>query len=818
RTSTQDTPGGPVLVVKDSRSGKFFRFREAERFILSQLDGRTTLEDIRRRAQAQLEGELSPDTLLGFVDAVDRAGLLETSRGPRTLPSRRFKGSLLYLRIALFDPDRLFTTLNERLRFLFTPGFFAVWGTLLLLAIGITAANSHAFAASLSILYQLSSIPLLLFVIFIIASCHEFAHGVTCKHFGGEVHEVGFLLMYFEPAFYTNVNDAWLFPERSKRLWVGSAGPIFELFVWSVATVVWRFTEPRTLVNYVAITVMALSGLKSLFDLNPFVKLDGYYLLSDYLELPNLRRRSFAYVGTLVKRILGLRTGSAAALTRRERICYTIYGTIATAMTLGFIYYGLEMTGGYLLSKGQTAAFALLLTYAGMRVGRKVRRLFFPSANTLPGERRRAPKPVAAPQTVAARTPLDLEAPWTVVDRQHPLPPASGPEPADAPPSPPTGAPAPKPSPKTPSGRPRFSFPAPGRRTRKTLWLGAAALVLTYLILGRAPLRVSGAFLALPLENADVRAGVDGIVQTVLVDEGDSVHAGQVIARLSDKDLRAELSTTMAGIGQTRANLNKLVAGPTADEIAVARAALSKAADALHYNRDRLARVQTLFWRGELSHQDLDDATQQTALARGDSADAQSRLNILLQGSRPEDIAAARAGLQGLEAQRDLVQRNLVLLDVVSPATGVVATPSRDLHALRGQMVTKGELIAKVYDLHTIVAQIAVQEPDIGDVHVGQPVVVRARAFPGVSFGGRVTAIATAAEGLATAPTPDAVVPGADATAKTFLVTTEIDNSSGLLKPGMTGQAKILGERRRIIGLLGRRVGQTLKVEVWSWF
>ncbi|HKV70198.1 MAG TPA: efflux RND transporter periplasmic adaptor subunit, partial [Gemmatimonadales bacterium] len=166
----------------------------------------------------------------------------------------------------------------------------------------------------------------------------------------------------------------------------------------------------------------------------------------------------------------------------------------------------------------------------------------------------------------------------------------------------------------------------------------------------------------------------------------------------------------------------------------------------------------------------------------------------------------------------DLVQRNLGLLDVVSPATGVVATPSRDLHALRGQMVTKGELIAKVYDLHTIVAQIAVQEPDIGDVHVGQPVVVRARAFPGVSFGGRVTAIATAAEGLATAPTPDAVVPGADATAKTFLVTTEIDNSSGRLKPGMTGQAKILGERRRIIGLLGRRIGHTLKVEVWSWF
>ncbi|HEY6784155.1 MAG TPA: biotin/lipoyl-binding protein, partial [Gemmatimonadales bacterium] len=662
RTSTQDTPAGPVLTVKDPRSGKFFRFREAERFILSQLDGATTLDVIRQRTQEQLGGELSPDTLLGFVDAVDRAGLLETSRAPRTSPSRRFKGSLLYLRIALFDPDRLFTALNDRLRFLFTPGFFVVWGSLLTIAIGITVANSHAFAASLSILYQLSSIPLLLLVIFLIASCHEFAHGVTCKHYGGEVHEVGFMLMYFEPAFYTNVNDAWLFPERSKRLWVGSAGPIFELLVWSIATVTWRFTEPRTFINYLAVTAMALSGLKSLFDLNPFVKLDGYYLLSDYLELPNLRRRSFAYVGTLVTRLFGLRTRPFGALTAREKVCYTIYGVVATGMTLSALYYGLVITGGYLLHHSQPAALGLLLTYAGMRVGRKVRRLFFPSANALPGG---VPKVSSAPTVaspVAARIPVVTEEPpWSPVDREHPLRPPLGrePEPASpAPPPPPRSNATPPPSSTGPSSKKvskrRFSPALPGPRMRRILWLGAAALALAYVSLARASLRVSGAFLALPHENADVRAGVDGIVQEVLVDEGDSVHAGQVIARLSDKDLRAELSTTLAGIGQTRANLDKLVAGPTKEEIAVARAALAKAVDALKYNRDRLSRVQALFWRGELSRQDMDDATQQTDLARGDSADAQSRLNILLEGSRPEDIAAARAGLSGLEAQRGL--------------------------------------------------------------------------------------------------------------------------------------------------------------------
>lgn len=128
--------------------------------------------------------------------------------------------------------------------------------------------------------------------LFGITLLHEFAHGLTCKHFGGEVHDMGFLLIYLMPGFYCNVSDAWLFKKKSHRLWVTLAGGYFELFLWALAVFVWRVTLPGTLVHQLALVVVSVSGLQVLFNFNPLLKLDGYYLLSDWLAIPNLRQQS----------------------------------------------------------------------------------------------------------------------------------------------------------------------------------------------------------------------------------------------------------------------------------------------------------------------------------------------------------------------------------------------------------------------------------------------------------------------------------------------------------------------------------------------
>ena len=777
--SRQRTAGGDCLVVKQPSTGRFFRFRDVERFIAEQLDGDTPLEVVRQRTEARFGATLPPATLDAFIRKLAALGLLddlgaEEAEGKARRPSivgigkpPRVRGNVLYLRFSLVDPDRLLGRLVEVTRGLFTTRFVWTVVTAIAAALWITLANGQAIAHELGGLYHLSALPAFLALILVVASAHEFAHGLTCKHFGGEVHELGFMLMYFQPAFYCNVSDAWLFPEKSKRIWVGAAGPFFELFVWSLAVFIWRLTEADTMVHGAALIIMTISGVRSLLDLNPFVKLDGYYLLSDWLEIPNLRRRSFKYVGDLVKRVAGFDT-PVTDLSIRECRVYLVYGLIATVSSLSLLTYGLVHAGGYLIDRHDPWALLLLTSYAGLRTGRRYRRLFKQPTPRLVPDEEMAPRDGGS-----THPPLQL------------------------------------------SKKPPRSWKRP------ILWATVVAGVVPGLFLVQMPLRISGPFLVLPDANADVRTQVEGIVEEMRVHEGDSVRAGDVIARISDRDIRTGLLQAEAQVREARANLQKLEAGPTADSIAVAANTLRKAEDAAVYARENLARSKALRDREVLSVQEYETAQQQAAAAENELVGAQSEMRMLRDGNRSEDIAAARAELDRLEAQRQRLAAQLQSLDVVSPATGVVATPDPELKAVIGQLAPAGALIAKVYDVTSVTAPIVVTEKDIGDVRVGQPVVLRSRAFPDAVFHGTVTAIATAAQGIPTegAAAAPGKSPAVDAnTVRTFLVTTRIENRDRRLKPGMTGLAKVVGDKRRVIDLIRRRLAHTFRVEFWSWW
>ena len=773
--SRLETANGGFLIIKHPVSGRFYRFKEAERFIAEQLDGETPLDVIRERTEAKFGASLGLDTLNAFVKNLDKIGLLETSKpGEKRDSGRpsRIRGNLLYLRLALLDPDRLFTRLVPHIRLLFTRRFLVLSAIPILLALALTLANAREIAADLPRLYQASAILPFFALILVVASIHEFAHGLTCKHFGGEVHELGFMVMYFQPAFYCNVSDAWLFPEKSKRLWVGFAGPYFELVLWAVATIAWRMTEPDTGINYAALIIMALSGLRSFFDFNPFVKLDGYYLLSDLLELPNLRRRSFKYVGDGVKRLLGFGRRVALHVSARERRIYLIYGLVATVSSLSLLSYGLIRLGSYLIDNHQPLALLSLVSYTGLRSGRRFRRLF--------GQRSSRVDPDDDGDVLTAG-------------------PDGAPEEAE------------------PQARKRKRVRSWSREIR---WAGVAAAALAVLFFVHLQLRIAGPFTVLPEENADVRAAVEGIIEEIRVHEGDQVNAGDVIARLADKDVRAEVLKTQAQVREARANLRKLQVGTTAESLAVAKAGVAKAADAAKFAQGKLARSKLLFERQALSPQEFEGAQEQAATADNALAEARSQLSVLLRGNRPEEIEVAKAQVDRLEAQQHFLETQLGLLDVVSPASGVVATPARELKEMVGQFVAKGALIAKVYAVQTVTGEIVITEKEIGDIHVGQGVALKSRAYPDMIFHGTVSTIATAAEGLpsATAVATTEKTGSASTGVRTFVVTTEIDNRSGLLKPGMTGLAKVVGGDRRVVDLVKRRLAHTFKVEFWSWW
>jgi putative peptide zinc metalloprotease protein len=831
--SRQQAAGETCFVVKDPVRGNYFRFREAERFIIEQFDGETSLETIQQRAEEEFRATLPMETLRGFVLNLSKTGFLETGKQEET-PSRsrgkqRVRGNLLYLRFQAFDPDRLFTRLAKKVWFFHTPYFVIFSATLILAAMGVAITHWSEISQDVDRLYQVSAIPLIVLTMFVVVAAHEFGHGLTCKHFGGEVHEVGFMLIYFQPAFYCNVSDAWLFPEKSRRLWVGFAGPFFELFLWAIATFLWLITNVDTAINFISLIVMASSGVKTLLNFNPLIKLDGYYLLSDYLEMPNLRRRAFRYIGDGIKRLSGMAIGEVESPTPRERRIYLIYGLIATVASLSLLMLVFVQAGKALIENNQPLLLALLVGFVCLRVRRRLRRLFSRSGD--PNEE----EELASSANVASTAVSDV-ASEEKSENRYPEGPAEN------------NALEKRPSEelaensaiekRSPTGlagkgeklvrRSSQGLGRPGKSGRRSwkrpiCWVVILGTIPVILYFGKMEHRITGQFNVLPIRSADVRADIEGIIETITVNEGDQVREGDLIARISDKDLRPELAQTVALIQQTQAKLRMQEAGPTAMEIEVAKSAVARAEESLKYARGHAGRNQQLFNEQIISRKEFETTQELVALAENQLVEANSKLNVVLQGTRPEEIAATKSVIEGLETQRRHLEDQLRRLNIYSATSGIIGTPDRQLKELRRQLAKKGDLIAKIYDPKAMTAEIVISEKEITDVKVGQKVSLKALTYPDLTFEGTVTAIGVAAQG-GEQPSSSSSSSGAaslshhGSASKTILVTTQLDNSSLLLKPEMTGHAKVHCGQRRLIDLLRWRLARVIKVEFWSWW
>ena len=341
--------GEQSYIIKDPQSRKYFRFRPVEVMVMQTFDG----EHDAAETSASLNAEglrVSPAGVEAFARKLSTMGLCERTLGERSVlqmerlrAQRRrrlsrgigpFKGELLRLRWSVGDPDKLLDWMLPRLKFFFTPAFLRLSLALFGIYFLILAIKWQDFVRTLSDFYHLE-VGLTAFAVFWLSGTaiiviHELGHGLTCKYFGGKVHEIGAMLFYFQLAFFCNVNDAWTFPERRARLWVTAAGSWIQLVVASFAAIVWWAATPGSLVEYAAFAGVFTGGIATvLMNANPLIPLDGYYALSDYLEVPNLRQRAFGHMGWLLKtRVFQLEVPPPPA-DERERRIFLIYGGIA---------------------------------------------------------------------------------------------------------------------------------------------------------------------------------------------------------------------------------------------------------------------------------------------------------------------------------------------------------------------------------------------------------------------------------------------------------------------------------------------------------
>jgi len=308
--------GKPWYVLYDKSSGRCHRFTPAVYQLICLMDGDRNLQQVWELLQKQ-ENSPSKDEILNLLSQLQVAELLHGEIAPditileerqqnwQRLQFRQHYGSPFSIKFALWDPDKFINYSLPYLQFLFSPLFFAVW--LSIVCYGVVLAAQHWQPLTHDIAdYVLapSNLVIMLLLFPIIKFLHELGHAFTVKQGGGEVHELGILILVFMPLPYVEASSASAFPAKKARLIVSAAGIMVELFIAALAMILWVSIEPG-LVRAMAYNVMFICSISTiLFNGNPLLRFDGYYLLVDAIEIPNLASRATRYLGYLFQRYL----------------------------------------------------------------------------------------------------------------------------------------------------------------------------------------------------------------------------------------------------------------------------------------------------------------------------------------------------------------------------------------------------------------------------------------------------------------------------------------------------------------------------------
>lgn len=301
------------VVVKDPIALKYHRLRPEQAHVLERLDAEITPEDLRDemarrypgthwtvRGLQSLISDLHEKRLVTSVRAGQEHGLARQRRKNKLKKIKQTLQSFLFLKLPGWDPTRALDVLAPWTSWVFHPlmvvtTLVALCGSALFLLI-----HFDEFTSALPEFNQFFGWPNLLWLwatIAVTKIIHEFGHGLTCRRFGGECHEMGVMLLVFSPTLYCDVSDSWMMKNKWHRIFIGAAGMYVEAIVSVFALFIWWNTQ-EGLLNHLALNVYFITTVSSVvFNLNPLMRLDGYYMLSDFLEIPNMRQQADRMVG-----------------------------------------------------------------------------------------------------------------------------------------------------------------------------------------------------------------------------------------------------------------------------------------------------------------------------------------------------------------------------------------------------------------------------------------------------------------------------------------------------------------------------------------
>jgi putative peptide zinc metalloprotease protein len=352
----QSFEGRTYYVVKDPVSLQYFRLTAEDYDLAILFDGKRAFGEIRDRWVQQhphlrldYTAEELNERVLKFANDLALLQFLKV-QGQRmkarmdAAKKHKKKGGLyqltnqiFFFRKSLWDPDRVFGKMAKPLWWIWTkPTFWISW-LIIFAGAAVFLSQAEGLDHALANLFNWHNLALMWVTTIALKSVHELGHGLTCKHFGGEVHEVGFMSMVFTPYFFVNVSDSWTMPDRKHRMLVSFAGIYVELVFAALAAFLWAVVQPGWFKDFLFNIIIIASVSTLLFNANPLMRFDGYYILIDLIETPNLQQKSRALIQHKLTKMLFGSSNKEAILARmplpRKRL-----GLFYTYAVLSWVY------------------------------------------------------------------------------------------------------------------------------------------------------------------------------------------------------------------------------------------------------------------------------------------------------------------------------------------------------------------------------------------------------------------------------------------------------------------------------------------------
>lgn len=800
RVIEQDSQDGKVYILNAEDIDQYYRFREIEFSIFHLLDGETPLPTVKEKIEAQFNIELAFPQLETFVEDLKRKGLLE---GVKSQAQKgKFWQNLFYARFKAFNPDRLLNALTPHFHFVFTKEFVAGASFLIAWSLFYSVANRTVWFNQTRALFHGWGLLILYLSLFSIGFVHEMGHALTCKYFGGRVKEMGFMLIYFQPGFYANVSDAYLFHEKKHKAFVGAAGLFFQFTFSALAIIALTLTIPGTFFASFLTGMIAVSGFTAFWNLNPLIKLDGYYILSDLLEVTNLRAHSFQCLWLMIqKKLFNLPETKAKieAIPLRLRKIYPWYGILGIAYTSFFLSAVLLFLAKFVIRK--LSGIGVLMIAGGITWGLwNWYKYAWPRLSSF-----------------FRKIEEDAELRLIVHSRLQ-----------------------------------KFSLiliPFIVLLLIPTRWgIKGACEVHPAIRRALAPLE-RGIVLHV---NKQVGDSIGANEVFALLDDFEIRRELETLkAQKEVKEHRLALLKADYGGSLTKAEgtLDQSKLALEAHEL-LSPHKISEAKNAMEAAKSRVLKAQANRRTAEnewkryqvLAKEELVspkeaeekksayEAAYQEYLAAGEdhSASIQAyhriskELNLTLPKKLREEVTISKNNLMYTKdksaeirvAQSELLEvktriltdeQKLSRMKIRSPVDAVVMTPR--VKELEGKIVGEGQPIAWVYQPGPMIFEIRVDELDISEIpreNEGENVLIKILALPNQSFKGKVTRIV-----------PENLT---NSGSKSFLVDVSVNDEHGVLLPGMQGTGKIYGKSRPVLWQALRRSVKFVFWKLWSLF